>query len=154
LDLAAGIEFRGQPETRDGYLGHRRALALVLPLALPEWRHDRRYGTLVGEQGGLILRHAGEGCGLVAPLFFDLDRRRRHRAATWRQLTVAEDLKVVPRDVAVGYRVQVGRQQWLIYRSLRPPGASRTVLGQNLSSEFLAARFRPDGDVESLLEIE
>ncbi|MEX0714781.1 MAG: hypothetical protein WD278_20765 [Pirellulales bacterium] len=60
---------------------------------------------------------------------------------------------VQPADPAVGYRVQVGRQQWLIYRSLAERG-NRTVLGHNLISEFLVARFDRQGKVEPLLEIE
>lgn len=72
---------------------------------------------------------------------------------TWRQLTVAEDRLIVPRDVAVGYRVQIGRAQWLFYRSLAECG-NRTLLGQNLVSEFLAARFGRNGIAEPLMEIE
>ena len=38
--------------------------------------------------------------------------------------------------------------------SLVAPVANRTVLGHNLATEFLVARFMKDGNVESLLEIE
>jgi hypothetical protein len=73
--------------------------------------------------------------------------------ATWRQLTVAENREILPSDVAVGYRVMVGKEQWLIYRSLGKPG-NRTVLGHNLVTELLIARFDRQGEVEPLLEIE
>ena len=53
----------------------------------------------------------------------------------------------------MGYRVQVGKDQWLMYRSLSMP-ANRSVLGQNLSNECVVARFDQDGDVEPLVEIE
>jgi len=53
----------------------------------------------------------------------------------------------------VGYRVQTGGDQWLFYRSLSAP-ASRTLLGQNLLHEFLAARFDTEGDVDELLAID
>jgi hypothetical protein len=43
--------------------------------------------------------------------------------------------------------------QWLIYRSLGPV-ANRSVLGQNLRTDFLVARFLPNGTIERLLEIE
>jgi hypothetical protein len=67
---------------------------------------------------------------------------------------VAEALQIQPPDVAVGYRVQCGKKQWLIYRSQAARG-NRTVLGQNTSSEFLAARFlSPSGDVEQLIMVE
>ncbi len=56
-------------------------------------------------------------------------------------------------EVAVGYRVQVGKQQWLFYRSLAK-AANRSLLGQNLSSEFFVARFDSQGDAQELIEIE
>jgi hypothetical protein len=59
----------------------------------------------------------------------------------------------VPRDRAVGYRVQFGRQNWLLYRTLAPRG-NRTVLGQNYSSEFVCCRMLKTGKTESIIEIE
>jgi hypothetical protein len=75
------------------------------------------------------------------------------RRLTWRKLTVAESLETQPDDVAVGYRVQIGKEQWLIYRSLVEP-ANRTLLGHNLSTEALVARFDRTGEVEPLVEVE
>ena len=62
-------------------------------------------------------------------------------------------MHVQPADVAVGYRVAVGRKQWLVYRSLAEPG-NRTLLGHNLISETLVARFHRNGRVEQLIEVE
>jgi hypothetical protein len=83
----------------------------------------------------------------------DLDSKRSKKPRTWRQLTVAESLVVVPSDAAVGFRAQFGRDQWLIYRSLGPAG-NRSVLGQNISSEFFAGRFKSNGLVDQWIEIE
>ena len=58
-----------------------------------------------------------------------------------------------PAAIAVGYRVQVGRAQWLFYRSLAPP-ANRSVLGQNLTAEFFAGRWNRDGSITELIRIE
>ena len=69
---------------------------------------------------------------------------------TWRQLTVGEKLQIQKPDVAVGYRVQAGGDQWLFYRSLAAP-ASRTLLGQNVLHEFYAARFDMEGEADELL---
>jgi hypothetical protein len=99
------------------------------------------------------LHQTTSGCAIFAPLFFDLDGRRMNRPATWRQLTVGQKGVVQPADVAVGYRVAVGSRQWLIYRSLAA-AASRTLLGHNLNGETLVARFRRDGQVEPLVEVE
>ena len=86
-------------------------------------------------------------------MFFDLNAKRRSKTHTWRQLTVAQDLDILSRDVAVAYRIQVGRKQWVVYRSLGPTG-NRTFMGHNLISEFLVARFLKNGEVENLIEIE
>jgi hypothetical protein len=93
------------------------------------------------------------GQRLFAPLFVDLERGRLAKPATWRQLTVGQHRGIVPAAEAAGYRVQVGKSQWLVYRSLAPPEI-RTVLGQNIKCEFMLSQFGRDGQIEELLEIE
>jgi hypothetical protein len=153
VPLAAKMRWQETLETHEGNLfaGRRRA-ARVIPLSLPEWRAERG-GRLHESNRHLQLTIPFHGQRLHAALFIDLDGRRQRRPITWRRLTVGESLKTVPSDVAVGYRIQVGRSQWLIYRSLAPRD-NRTVLGQNFSSEFFVARFPPSGIAEKLLEIE
>jgi hypothetical protein len=151
--LGPGVVFRGAKQSREGFLVARRRRALVLPLALPEWRAETGSGLLAQADDGLQLRQTVYGRRLFAPLFFDLAPARFGQPLTWRRLTVAERLRAVADDTAVGFRVQIGDQQWLIYRSLAPK-ANRTLLGHNLSSETLVARFRRDGEVEALLEVE
>jgi hypothetical protein len=153
LPLASGVEYRGSEETQEGYLWTGKCRALVIPPALPEWRSDPKADDLVQVGAELELHQSFEGCRLFAPLWIDLDRRRSGKPLTWRQLTVAESLMVQPRDVAAGYRIQIGKRQWLLYRSLADP-ANRTLLGHNLSTEMLVARFDRSGEVEPLIEIE
>jgi hypothetical protein len=153
LPLAPGIDWRPEEDTREGYLAGKQPRALVMPLALPEWRADPRGGTLDAEDGRLTLRQQATGQNLCTPILLDLNRRRAARQRTWRQLTVAESLEVVSRDTAVGYRAQCGNDQWLIYRAMSGLG-NRTLLGQNLATEFLFGRFNPSGDVDELIEIE
>ena len=124
-----------------------------MPLALPEWRAEEHDGDLKMTAEGLELRQTTAGQRLFAPLFIDLDRRRFRRRMTWRRLTVAEWLKPVPAETAVGYRVAIGDRQWLIYRSLAA-SRNRTLLGHNLATESLIARFGKDGEVTSIVEIE
>jgi hypothetical protein len=106
------------------------------------WRH-----------GSIVLRQESEGGRLYAPLWLDCDPTRSGRPLTWRQLTVADTRHNLPRHQAAGFRVQVGLDQWLLYRALDQP-RNRTVLGCNLSCEFLLGRVRPDGTVARTLEIE
>lgn len=154
LPLEPSLQFAPEEETREGVLRGGKLAARVLPIGLPEWRTDPRVGQLTVADGHLQLDMQRQGRNLSCPLFIDLTRSRVKKPCTWRQLTVAESLQIVPHDVAVGYRVQCAKQQWLFYRSLGKP-ANRTVLGQNLSTEFLAARFlAPEGKIKELVEIE
>jgi hypothetical protein len=159
LPLGPGIALRRAGPTREAFLAAAdsrqpgKRLAAILPLALPEWRCDRQVGELSAGREGMELRQTLGGGRLLAPLWFDLDPGRLHRRRTWRQLTVAESLAIQPAAVAVGYRVAVGSRQWLVYRSLARK-RNRSVLGHNLATETLVARFRRDGEVESIIEIE
>jgi hypothetical protein len=62
-------------------------------------------------------------------------------------------MKKVHRDHAVAYRAQIGREQWVLYRSLTNR-ANRTFISQNVSSEFFIGRFDSEGEVEELLQVE
>jgi hypothetical protein len=147
-------EFSPEGETREATLCRQDAkLARVLPIALPEWNVARSCGQLRSVPAGVEISQRGEGGAMFVPLWFDLSHSRLGRSLTWRQLTVAREREIEPRDVAVGYRVQIGRLQWLAYRSLATP-AVRTVLGKNLIGEFFVGRFLSDGQVQTLLEIE
>jgi hypothetical protein len=154
LPLGAGVTFQPEQETREGTLLAGKTPLRVLPLELNEWRSGSSCGALKTDSGRLELTQSSSGQCLFAPLFIDLDPRRLAKEVTWRQLTVGKDRTAVPRDEAVGYRVQVGRSQWLFYRALGGP-ATRTVLGKNLYNEMLIGRFHADGGkVKTLVEIE
>jgi hypothetical protein len=153
IPLHAGVRFRPAKLTCEGHLHTKRRMAIVLPLLLPEWRNERPPGSL--EQVGEYLQYQvrTRARRLYAPLFFDLSPTRQQQQLTWRRLTVAQQLEVQKTDVAAGYRVQVGKHQWLVYRSLTPP-ANRTLLGQNISCDFVVGRFSSGGTVDNLVEIE
>ncbi len=154
LPLGSRAAFQGEPETREGTIVTTGGLAArVLPLALGEWRSGPNFGDLQSAGDALELTQSADGVRLFAPLFIDLDPRRMAKEVTWRQLTVGENRSAVRPDEAVGYRVQIGRAQWLIYRSLAK-AAVRTVLGKNLLNELLIGRFDTGGSVQTLLEIE
>lgn len=144
------IEFR--PSTRTAAPAFR-----VFPLALPEWQTVKQTGLVTGilseTKGTLILRQESTGRSLFAPLFFDLDADRLNKRYTWRQLSVGENLQRIREDQAVGYRIQLDQEQFLLYRSLTSPG-NRTVLGHNLIDDFCFARFDPETGVDPLIAVE
>src|SRR5205085_225414 len=135
LPLAADTNWEPEAETRDGLLVRRKVRTAVLPLALHEWRADPRGGTLEQQDRKLVLTQEISGRAICCPLLLDLDQKRCKKQRTWRQLTVGENLEMVPHDVAVGFRAQAARDQWLFYRALGTAG-NRTVLGQNIAGEF------------------
>jgi hypothetical protein len=153
LPLDCQVHWQPEAETRDGLLLNDRLRAAVLPLALPEWRADPRGGNLVEKDGRLLLTQEASGRALYCPLLIDLKPRRAKKERTWRRLTVAEWMEIVPQDIAAGFRAQSGRDQWLFYRSLGPAG-NRTVLGQNIAGEFCAGRIRSTGRLHDWIEIE
>lgn len=155
LPLFSDIRFSPEKETRDGSLANGKGTprAGVLPLALAEWRVEPRFGELSTADNALELAQQACGARLSCPLWFDLQPRRVARPRTWRRLTVAESLEVAPSDSAVGYRVQCGDSQWLVYRSLAKP-ANRTVLGHNTAAEMFVGRFYRTGECDELLAID
>ena len=153
LPVVDDISYRWGDATREVTLAGKRKLAVAMPLALPEWQAEESTGSLSASEDGLELKQRVDGVALYAPMFIDLHAKRFKKPLTWRRLTVAEKLEIQPPDVAVGYRVQLGRRQWLIYRSLSRRG-NRSVLGQNISWEFQLGQFDAHGEVEPIVEIE
>lgn len=152
--LAPGVSCAWARENWEGWLvDGRQRQASILPLELPEWRAAWEDAALETADGALRLAQRVRGGALYAPLWLDLARGRLRQALTWRRLTVGENLSVVSRDEAVGYRVQVGRQQWLIYHSLAPVG-NRSVLGLNTCAAFVCGRFLPEGKIEEIVVIQ
>ena len=151
--LANSIEGMHESETREVYLKDKKIRSLVLPLALPEWKVGLTDDRLSFEDRHLSLVQSINGSGLYAPLFFDLSPKRSKLKRTWRQLTVGENLQIVPRDVACAYRVQLDRQQWFFYRIVSSLG-NRTFLGENFAGEFSFNRFDKKGNVTSLIQID
>jgi hypothetical protein len=154
LPLKNGVAYEAAGETREGSLrtGQRR-LANIVPPALAEWRAEYCHAELSPSGGRLSLQQAALGRNLYAPMWIDLDSRRAGRPLTWRRLTVGENLAIVPRDAAVAYRIQAGREQWLIYRSLAPIG-NRSVLGHNTCASFVCARISASGETKEIVAIE
>lgn len=153
LPLCSSISLTPADETREGILSGRKPIGAVLPLQLPEWRTERVSGSLEQTSDGLRLQQSANAKCLLAPMFIDLKPKRFSKQLTWRRLTVAQQLQILSADVAAGYRVQTGKRQWVMYRSLGPT-ASRSVLGQHFSAEFVLARFPEEGELKELIEIE
>ncbi len=157
LELGADIELVSAEKTHEAQLVSRnnpkKIEATLLPLSLPEWRRQPASGRLSGSSDKVTLTHEVNGKRLYSPLVIAPPKPGRAQPFTWRRLTVAEDLQIQPADVAQAYRIQVGKEQIVVYRSLAPV-VRRSALGLHLNSEFYCGRYDPD-DVayESIVEI-
>ncbi len=164
LSMPQEVDWYPQTETFDGYLiasrrgSAPRPRALLMPLAFPEWKQElddtsEPFCAIHRIASGLELTRRMRGSAFCVPLWAHLDPRDMSELHTWRRLTVAENRTKVSEEVAVGYRVQVDNRQWLIYRATGQRG-NRSLLGHNLTSEFLLARFSAEHGVQPLVEIE
>ncbi|MCH2119171.1 MAG: hypothetical protein MK161_15890 [Pirellulales bacterium] len=154
LPLGQSISWSPEAQTREGFLADGKRRALVVPLAAGEWSTGATESTL-GETKDRHLQLFVRGRNsLYAPIWFDLQKRRFTRARTWRQLTVGDQLQLVPRHEATAYRVQAGSEQWMVYRSLGERRC-RTALGKHLIADFYGSRFYAgDGSHEELVTVD
>ena len=155
--LSNDIELRSEPKTTEGKLvragNENQSTALLLPVAMPEWRRSPNHSRMECTGQTLSLQCDTTAKNLYNPLVMSLRGIESTPAYTWRQLTIAEELQNQPRHIAEAYRVQVNRDQWVFYRSLTPC-ARRTVMGLHLNTEFYAGRFsREDGLFEPVVEV-
>ncbi|MBL9080701.1 MAG: hypothetical protein JNK76_02790 [Planctomycetales bacterium] len=154
VPVAGGVDILATEETRELLLCAGKQRALVIPPLCGEWRTDRRGGELGCTEGELQLTATlPQARALYLPLVVVYDRKRAKRECTWRRLTVGEDLQLVAADKAAGFRIQIGDEHWLGYRSLTER-ANRTVFGVNLQTNFLLSRFTTEGESEPLVEID
>ena len=146
----------GEPEsdTSEMYLCKDQPLAMVLPLAADEWRNNSN-GFSIRETSDQHLLSTARGRGqLCVPLWIDFSRNRFRKPRTWRQLTVVHDLNLVADLEAVAYRIQVGKEQWVLYRSMTEP-TQRTFFSKQMIVDFYCARFDAEQEeFEDLISVD
>ena len=154
IPIADDVETREEEETREIFLERGRNRAMVMPLSALEWRHGlSRCSLETSPDHHLTLMCRGRD-RVYAPLWIDFQQRRFKRKRTWRQLTVADERRIVDADTAVGFRIQVGSEQWMLYRSLSDRRC-RSVLGKHIVSDFFCGRFDSgDGGIEELITVD
>lgn len=152
LPLADGAKFQASKETHDGFLEQRKHRINIIPLTLPEWRVEFSRGSLSSEGDALRAHYSLPAARLCQAMLLDLDHKRSRQPLTWRHLTVGENQQAITVDKAIGFRAQLDRMQFLIYRSLAPV-TSRTVLGQNYHCDFCIGQFTAGGTCDSIITI-
>ncbi|MCL2744320.1 MAG: hypothetical protein FWE67_10755 [Planctomycetaceae bacterium] len=93
------------------------------------------------------------GSALFAAFCIDLHPQRFGTDCNWKPLTVGEERQKVSPDGAAAFHFQLGKQDFLLYRSMSAP-ANRTFFGHNLIDDFCFARFDAKKGVEGLVEVQ
>lgn len=156
LDVPLADTMVARPETESQELILKRGVrnvAQALPLAAPEWKAGRAASGWDVTDGRVSLHHAASGRHLYVPWFLDLDAKRTTRPRTWRPLTVAHNRAVQSADSAVGYRVRIGDDQWLFYRSFGVPKPC-SILSKHLVCELFIGRIETDHAITDLVQIQ
>lgn len=128
--------------------------AIMLPIAASEWKIGPTASKLILADPDCVLFQASGHGRLYAPVWIDFARRRFKRKRTWRQLTVGDSLELVDKHDAVAFRVQVGSEQWVMYRSMGDQRC-RTFLGKHMMADFYVSRFDTgDGTHDALITVD
>ncbi|MDO4559264.1 MAG: hypothetical protein Q4C47_09890, partial [Planctomycetia bacterium] len=159
--VVPGTGFTTETESGGYLLASRRGStprrrAMVLPLASLPGVSDPSAGewcTFHRIASGLELTRRVRGQAFWVPIWIQPGPEHMTETFLGQRLTVGEDLKRVTEENAIGFRIQLGTRQWLLYRALRDRG-NRSLLGHHLKSEFLLAEFSAKRGVEPLVEIE
>ena len=131
-----------------------RSTAQVLPVALPALPYETDRGHFRVHDDGLELSVSPKGRRCWLPIVVSWDAQRNRKRLSWRILTVSEDSRVCPADVAFAVRVSWGREDTLVvYRSLGAP-APRAFLGHQTKALFHVGKFTREGAVEPLLSVD
>lgn len=151
LPLLPQVEGQTDALTREIRLTANGLPIRVFPVGLPaqhthsslgKFGKDLSLNTLIGDTAW------------YNPMIIDWSPARRNSEAIWKALTVAEERQAVKRDEAAGYRLKLGDQQWLMYRSLKQSIEPRSVLGLQTRYETVIGSVEKNGNITPLMQVE
>ncbi|MCA9059006.1 MAG: hypothetical protein KDA85_10920 [Planctomycetaceae bacterium] len=154
LELNAAVEQDAHCLTREVQLFRSGQTIRSFPLWLEDDRIQHALGGFrVNTDQQLILEAAGRG-GVTTAVVFDWHPKRTLLPADWNRLTVAEARQNMSPREAAAFRLRVGSHQLMLYRSLRPPTVSRSVMGLHTNDETIYGRVLKTGIVSSLVSVD
>ena len=148
IALAPGVAARPIPNSRALRLRSAGSRGVV---AVPLWLPESSIAPTTTEEASIGF--AGTGRAFV-PWLLSWHESRARRLARWRTLTVSENSRSVPPEVAFAARAWWGPGDGLVvYRSLEPP-ARRAFLGYQTEARFVVGLFDAEGNVKPLLSLD
>ena len=154
LPLAAKVTASPDRPTRELKLKARGRPARFVPLDLPQDRVESTRGAATTADGTVRLERHGTGRGLYSAGVIDWQPERTRAPVDWRTLTVSEDGVQLGRDMAAGFRIRLGDEQWLVYRQIHRSAVARCLLGYHTYYESVVGRVLPKGEIKTLLQIQ
>ena len=148
IALAPGVAARPIPNSNALRLRSAGSRGVV---AVPLWAPEHGPESSTREEGSIGFAAPGRA---FAPWLLSWHESRARKLARWRPLTVSEQSKAVPPEVAFAARAWWGPGDGLVvYRSLEPP-ARRTFLGYQTEARFVVGLFDAEGNLKPLLSLD
>jgi hypothetical protein len=158
LPLADGVTLKSAEGGREQLLTAGDKTVRVFPLGLPQDPGVGTAGKVGLDQGDdnescLAFSQSTESGTMFAPIVLDWAPERQTVPAEWMQLTVTRANEIDPSGAAA-FRLQVGKQHLVLYRSLGGTERYRTFLGYQAESETVIGKFTKSGVIQELLIVE
>lgn len=157
LPLANGVTLDSVENDREQLLTAGDKKIRVFPLAMPQDPGAGTSGRIGRDQDGdqpyLTCSHATDSGMLFEPIVLDWASERQSAQAEWRKLTVTRATEI-DSDGAGAFRLQVGKQHLVLYRSLGGTERYRTFLGYQAESETVIGKFTKSGVIQELVIVE
>lgn len=157
LPLSSDVTLTACRGNREQLLTCGKKSVRVFPLDLPQ---DAGLGTSgsigLNENDGdacLEFSQGTESGTMFSPIVLDWAPKRSAAPAEWRKLTVTRAGEIDPSG-GRAFRLQVGKQHLVLYRSLGGQERYRTFLGYQAESETVIGKFTKSGVIQELLIVE
>lgn len=153
VPVVSGVDHELDPVTREIIFKTEGPACRILPAWLPDDRIQSAAGECRVENEMLQSTAVGRG-GVFQPLVMDWHHKNSRRDADWTTLTVTEERRILTSHDAAAVRTRIGRQQLMLFRSLKTGESLRAVLGHHTANETVYGKFTNEGDIEPLVLVE
>lgn len=157
LSLARDVEAQAVAGTRELSLSTPEKLKVrAFPLMLPQdvgTGSTGQFNAAADDPTTLSLSCVSGHGGVYSPIVFDWSHKRRNEDCEWRTLTVTQAGQIDP-TAGRGFRIQVGKHQLMLFRSLKRSARYRAVLGHQAWHETVIANVNRDGEIVPILLVD